>query len=130
MQRAHHVLAYSDVTGAVLSAAHDVHSTLGPGLLESTYRMCLSHLLVKKGHCVDEEVAMPIRFQDLEIGTSYRADLIVDGCVLVEVKAVEHLSSVHEAQVLTYLRHSGLKVGLLVNFNVIRLRTGIRRFVR
>ena len=99
-------------------------------MLERAYQVCLARQLELEGMVPRQEVAIPIRYQGVEIDTSYRADLVVDDCVLLELKAVERLLPIHSTQVLTYLRLSGLHVALLVNFNVTKLKFGIRRFVR
>jgi GxxExxY protein len=118
-----------DVTNQTLRAAIEVHRHLGPGLLESTYRQCLVHQMLLAGLHVRQEVAIPIVFKGEEIANAYRADLIVEDQVLIELKAVENILPIHVAQTLTYLRHSGLSVALLLNFNVPRFQQGIRRFV-
>jgi len=122
-------LVCSEVTERVLSAAFEVHRELGPGLLESTYRKCLEHQLRLNGLSVRCEVPIAIRYKGLAIEASYRADLVVDETVLVELKAVERLLSIHEVQALTYLKLSGLRVALLLNFNAVSLRNGLKRFV-
>ena len=121
---------HSDLTGRIISSALDVHKALGPGLLEGAYRACLAHRLRCAGLDVRQEVPIPFRFDGIELDVSYRADLIVENKVLIELKAVEQILSLHESQVLTYLKLSGLRVGLLMNFNVHRLRSGLHRFVR
>ena len=116
-------------TESVIGAAIRVHKTLGPGLLESAYQACLAHELALSGHQVDREVEIPIVYRGISITPGYRADLIVDGNVLVEVKAVERIHPIHEAQVLTYLRAGKLRTGLLLNFNVQVLKDGLRRIL-
>jgi GxxExxY protein len=115
-------------SGAVVDAAIAVHSTFGPGLLESTYVKCLAHELRKRGARVEEQVVLPIRYDGMEIGGAYRIDLLVNDEVVVEVKSVLQVHSVHQAQILSYLKLSGRRVGLLINFNVARLKDGIYRF--
>jgi GxxExxY protein len=117
------------VSGAILDAAIEVHSVLGPGLLESFYEAALAHELTLRGFTVETQVGLAGKYKDLELGRGYRIDLIVNGRVLVEVKACESLAPVHEAQVLTYLKLSGIRVGLLLNFNVALMKNGVRRFV-
>ena len=124
----HHVL--EGLTREILASAFEVHRVLGPGLLESTYRACLLREMADKGLQVREEVPITISYRGRELEAGYRADLIVDDSVLLELKAVERLLPVHEAQTLTYLKHAKLRVGLLLNFNVTRLTLGIRRFIR
>jgi GxxExxY protein len=101
---------------------------LGPGLLESTYRSCLQHRLTREGLQVDGEVPISIVFDGVTISGGYRADLVINDQVLVELKSVDRLLPIHISQTLTYLKHSNLQVGLLLNFNVQSLRNGIRRF--
>ena len=120
---------HSDLTSRILGCAFDTHRILGPGLLESTYRTCLAHELAACGLHVRQEVPIPITFRDLHLDASYRADLIVEDVVLIELKAIEKLLPVHHAQTLTYLRHSGLRVALLMNFNVPRLKLGLHRLI-
>ena len=122
--------AHASLTRAILGSAIRVHRELGPGLLESTYRTCLMKQLEADGVSAQQEVVIPIRYRGMDIDSVYRADVIVDGRVLLELKAVETLLPLHEAQTLTYLRHSNMPVGLLINFNVKRLMLGVRRFVR
>jgi len=117
------------LTGRIISAAIEVHRHLGPGLLESAYRTCLMDELAAAGMRVRHEVALPIIYKGRRIEGAYRADLVVDDAVLVELKAVEHILPIHESQTLTYLRLGHLPVGLLLNFNVARLKDGIHRFV-
>jgi GxxExxY protein len=116
-------------TKAVLDAAFTVHSNLGPGLLESVYETCLAYELRKKGYDVQTQITLPVMYEDIRIETGYRLDMLVDKHVVVEIKSVEQLLPVHHSQVLTYLKLSGYRLGLLVNFNVRHLRDGIQRFV-
>jgi GxxExxY protein len=120
-----------DVVGhQIVDAAIKVHRLLGPGLLESTYEHCLAHELHQRGLAVERQVALPIEFDGLQLDAGYRLDLLVARGVIIEVKAVEALSRLHEAQLLTYLKLSGFRLGYLMNFNSVRLRDGLRRFVR
>lgn len=121
---------HRELTHRVLACAYEVHRVLGPGLLENAYKTCLSRELLLSGLDHRAETAIPIGYKGVTVETGYRADLVVDGKVLIELKAVERLLAIHEAQVLTYLRLSGVRVGLLINFNVTSLKTGIRRFIR
>ena len=127
-QRDHYL--HSDLTNRILGSAISVHKALGPGLLEGTYRACLAHRLRQDGLSVNEEVPIPLTFEGIELDLCFRADLIVENSILLELKAVERVLALHESQVLTHLKLSGLRVGLLLNFNVHRLRSGIYRFVR
>lgn len=117
------------LTRRILAAAIEVHRELGPGLLESTYSACFLAQLKLAGLAVESEVHIPIRYKDLEIAIAYRADIIVESAVLIELKAVSEIDSSHVAQILTYLRHSALPVGLLINFNEPTLMRGVRRYV-
>ena len=116
-------------TYRILSCAYEVHSELGPGLLESAYRHCLMHQLKSAQMTPRSEVPIPLHFRGVEIDCGYRADIIVDDQVLLELKTVESLLPIHKAQIMTYLKLTGLRVGLLLNFNSIHLRYGFRRIV-
>jgi hypothetical protein len=113
----------------VVDAALTVHRVLGPGLLESVYSVCLAHELRKRGARVLREVALPIKYDDIILDAGLRLDMLVDDCLIVELKAVECLLPVHKAQVLTYLKLTGHRLGLLINFNTPLIRDGIRRVV-
>ena len=117
------------LTGRIIGAAIEVHHLIGPGLLESAYQKCLAWELHTLGSSVDRHVSLPLVYKDVTLDVGFRIDLIVDGQVIVEVKSVANLLPVHEAQLLTYLRLSGIRRGLLINFNVAVLKDGIRRFV-
>jgi GxxExxY protein len=117
----------NDLTERIIGAAIEVHRELGPGLLESTYKACLAHELRSQGLLVEAEKEMPVRYKNLVIEVGYRRDLLVEGKVIVELKAVDKVHPIHEAQLLTYLRLSQCKVGLLLNFNVKLLKDGITR---
>lgn len=106
-----------------------VHSLLGPGLLESAYQACLAHELRKRGHEVASQVGLPVVYDGEKIELGYRIDLIVESLVIVEVKCVEAIHPVHQAQLLSYMRLSNIRVGLLINFYVTHLRDGIKRMV-
>ncbi|MHB1224821.1 MAG: GxxExxY protein [Gemmatimonadaceae bacterium] len=114
------------VTGLIVDAAMKVHSALGPGLLESAYEACLAHELRRRELEVSTQVAMPIVYDGVALATAYRIDLLVEG-VVVEVKAVAKLMPIHVAQVLSYLRLGGRPVGLLLNFQVLHMRDGVKR---
>ncbi len=117
----------NQISYQIIGCAMKVHSTLGPGLLENSYEECLYYLLVKEGLAVKKQQALPLIFQEVKLEAGYRVDLLVENKVIVEVKAIEALNEVHLAQVLTYLRLSKCKLGLLMNFNVKNLQEGIRR---
>lgn len=114
---------------AVLDAAYRVHSVLGPGLLESVYEIALTHVLRKNNIVVDTQVLLPIMFEGEQLESGLRLDMCVQNCVIVELKAVETMNPVYEAQLMTYLRLSGIRLGFLINFNVPHLKDGIKRRV-
>ena len=119
----------NQLTEKIIGAAIEVHRNLGPGLLESTYETCLVYELGQLGLLVERQKALPVVYKDVKLEQGYRIDLLVEGVVIVELKVVEEINSVHEAQVLSYLKLSGCPAGLLLNFNVKLLKQGIRRFV-
>ena len=106
-----------------------VHRELGPGLLESTYEVCLAYELAKRGLAVERQKELPVKYRGVKLDCGYRIDLLVEDKVIVELKAVERLEPIHIAQVLSYLKLSGCNVGLLINFNVKLLKDGIRRLI-
>ena len=122
-------LLEEDLTNLIIGAAIEVHRELGPGLLESAYAACLCRELQLRGLEFEREKPMPVAYKGLHIDCGYRLDVLVDGRVILELKAVKELRPIHEAQLLTYLRLSGVRVGLLINFNVPVLRDGIKRRV-
>jgi GxxExxY protein len=113
----------------IVDAAFKVHTALGPGLLESVYEPCLAHELTKRGLSVERQVALPVIYDGLILDAGYRIDLLVQDAIVIEVKATESFSRLYEAQVLTYLKLSGHRLGYLINFNVPHLRDGLRRLV-
>ena len=117
------------VASAVVDSAIKVHRALGAGLLESAYEQCLAYELDKRGLTVRSQLPMPLVYEGLEIGSGYRIDLLVENTVIVEIKAIDALLRVHEAQVLTYLKLSSCRIGFLMNFNVPLMKQGIRRFI-
>ncbi len=123
-------LSNDDLTGKIIGAAIEVHRCLGPGLLESAYESCLEYELKSTGLRVRRQVPLPVVYKGLTLEQGFRIDLLVQDSIVVELKAVECLLPVHEAQVISYLRFSGCKVGLLLNFNVLALKHGgIRRLI-
>ena len=118
-----------DCSGVVIDAAIKVHSALGPGLLEGAYEACLCHELRKRGLHVEHQLTLPVVYDGISIDLGFRIDVRVNRFVVVELKAVKKLLPIHDAQLLSYLKLSGHKVGLLMNFNVWRLKDGIRRLV-
>ncbi|HYD50763.1 MAG TPA: GxxExxY protein [Terriglobales bacterium] len=115
------------VATAVVNAAYSVHRRLGPGLLESVYEICLAHELRKSGLGVRSQVAVPVMYDGLQLDAGFRIDLLVGESVIVELKAIERLMPVHTAQVLTYLKLTGYRLGFLINFNVELIKQGIKR---
>ena len=121
--------AFDDGSAPIVDSAIRVHSKLGPGLLESAYEACLAHELRRRGHEVITQVPIPVVYEGVRLDVGYRADLVVDNRILVEVKAVTKLIPVHDAQIISNLKLSGYRVGLLINFHTRRLKDGISRFV-
>src|SRR5882672_5788041 len=119
----------NEVSGHVVDAAIKVHSALGPGLLENVYEACLVHELNTRGLRTASQLPLPVNYRDVRIDLGFRVDILVENLVVVEIKAVDALTPVHQAQLLTFLKLSGKNVGLLMNFNVVHLRDGIRRMV-
>ena len=119
----------NDITGQIIDSAMKIHTALGCGLLESVYETCLAHELVKRGFAVRKQVTLPIRYDGITLDAGYRLDLLVAERVVVEVKAVEKMLPLYAAQLLTYLKLGGYKVGLLLNFNTVHLQNGIKRVV-
>jgi len=117
------------LTEEIIGAAMEVHSFLGPGLLESAYENCLKFELGKRGLKVVSQLALPIQYKEIKIDAGYRIDLLVEDEVIVELKAVDSIQPIHKAQLLSYLKMSNLRIGLLLNFNVERLKQGITRMV-
>lgn len=118
------------VASQIVDSAFAVHTTLGPGLLESVYEQCLSYELAARGLPVRRQVQQPIVYKTVQIDAGFRLDIVVSESVIVEVKAVEKLLPVHSAQLLTYLKLSGFRLGFLINFNVPLVKDGIRRIIR
>jgi GxxExxY protein len=118
-----------EVSHAIITAAMRVHTELGPGLLESTYTACLQHELKKAGLKSDAQVGLPVIYDGVNPELGYRIDLLVENLVIVELKSVDGISPVHQAQIISYLKLSGHSRGLLINFNVVHQKDGIRRFV-
>jgi len=117
------------VGSAVLNAAFAVHKALGPGLLESVYEACLAEELQQAGLAVERQAGIPITYGKVRMDVGYRLDLLVERAVVVEIKSIDALASIHTAQVLTYLRFSGVRLGYLINFNTVMLKNGLRRLV-
>ncbi len=118
----------NDISGKIIGCAIEVHKALGPGLLESAYEECLFYELMEAGLKVERQKPLPVVYKEVKLEAGYRVDLLVEDKVVVELKSVEALNDVHTAQVLTYLKLSGCKLGLLMNFNVVKLVNGIKRY--
>lgn len=119
----------NQLTDAIIGAAMEVHRVLGPGLLESTYEMCLCRELSIRGIPFERQVPIPVEYKGVKLDCGYRADIVVDGAILVEIKAIDSLLPIHDAQLLSYLKLGRWKIGLLINFNVELLKHGLRRRV-
>jgi len=119
----------NELSNKIIGAAIDVHKALGPGLLESAYKECLYYKLTQSGLNVQKEKPMPLIFEEVKLDCGYRIDLMVENKVVIEIKSVDALNDIHLAQTLTYLKLGNLKLGLLINFNVVTLKQGIKRVV-
>ena len=117
----------NEISGIVIDAALEVHTALGPGLLESTYEACLKYELASRNIKTISQLELPVSYKNNTIESGYRIDLLVEDQLIVELKAIDKILPIHEAQLLSYLKMSNLKVGLLLNFNVTRLKNGIKR---
>lgn len=129
MPEAESEMEINEITGEIVRASMRVHTALGPGLLEGTYRVCVRYELENRGLKVEQERVLPVMYRDVEIQTGYRVDLLVENAVIVELKSVARLLPLHQAQLLGYLKLSQRRVGLLINFNVVHLRQGIKRMI-
>lgn len=119
----------NQLTYEIIGAAYKVHSELGPGLLESAYEVCLEYELLKKGFKVERQKPLPVVYENVKLEAGYRIDLLVEDAVIVELKAVEEIAPIHQAQIMTYLKLSERKLGLLMNFNVADMKKGIKRII-
>jgi GxxExxY protein len=124
-----HTMTANDVSHAIIKTALKVHSALGPGLLESAYEACLAHELKLAGFKVETQLGLPVIYEGIKLDVGYRIDMLVNDLVIVELKSVEEISRIHIAQVLSYLKLSKKKLGLIINFNVLHLKDGIKRLV-
>lgn len=120
---------YDGLTREIIGAAIEVHKALGPGLLETAYEACLIYELKQRGMGVEWQKGLPVEYKEVKLDCGYRVDLIVEKSIILEIKSVAELAKVHEAQLLTYLKLTGCNVGLLINFNVWKLKQGIRRII-
>ena len=122
-------MATNEITGTIIDVCIDIHRKLGPGLLESVYQVVLAHELRKRGLAVETEVGVPVEWDGVKLDLGFRADLIVEGQVIIELKSVKKTTPVHRKQVLTYLKVTGLSVGLLLNFGEALMKDGVYRLV-
>jgi GxxExxY protein len=120
-------MSENEISKIIVEAAFELHTKIGPGLLEKVYTECLAHLLIKKGMMLEKEKSIPFIFDGIQFDTAFRLDLIVQNKVIVEVKSVSEIADVHMAQLITYLKITNLKLGLIINFNVPLIKNGIRR---
>ncbi len=118
----------NQITETIIGCAIEVHKTLGPGLLESAYEECLDFEIRKAGLRTQRQVAVPVVYKDVKLECGYRIDILVENCVVVELKTVDAFALVHEAQILTYMKFANKTLGLLINFNVTLLKNGIKRY--
>ncbi len=119
----------NEISKTVYDCSLSVHKELGPGLLESAYEECLNYLLLKKGLMLERQKPLPVVFEEVKLEAGYRVDLLIEKKFIVEIKSVETLNDIHMAQILTYLKLSNCKLGLLINFNTVLLKDGVRRVI-
>ena len=119
----------NEITQKIIGCAIEVHRNLGPGLLESAYEECMAYELEKAGLKTKRQVPTPVVYKDVKLDCGYRIDMLIENLVVIEIKVVDEINPVHEAQILTYLKFSKMNIGLLINFNVTALKNGIRRFI-
>ncbi len=122
-------MKFDELSNRVIGCAIEVHRELGPGLLESTYEQCLAHELKLNGITFQLQHPQPVQYKGIRIDCGYRLDILVENDLVIELKSVEEIKGIHEAQLLTYMKLSGAKIGLLMNFNATKLKDGIKRFV-
>ena len=122
-------MEFDKLSNKIIGCAIEVHKALGPGLLESAYEECLAYELMQNGLKIERQKAVPVIFKEVKLDCGYRIDILVEDKIILELKSVDALAIIHEAQILTYLKFAEKKIGLLINFNVTRLKNGIKRFV-
>ena len=122
-------MEFDELSQRVIGCAIEVHRHLGPGLLESTYEQCLAHELNRHGIAFELQCPQPVQYKDVRLDCGYRIDILVEHELILELKSVEEVKGIHEAQLLTYMKLAGVKMGLLINFNVTKRKDGIKRFV-
>jgi GxxExxY protein len=118
----------NEITRKIIGCAIEVHKNLGPGLLESAYEECLAYELVKTGLTIKRQQPTPVVYKDIKLECGYRIDILVDNLVVLELKSIDEFNPVHEAQMLTYMKFANKSIGLLINFNVVLLTSGIKRY--
>jgi len=123
------IMEINQITEKIIGSAIEVHKQLGPGLLESAYEECLFYELINSGLNVKKQLALPLVYKEIKLDTGYRIDLMVENQIIVEIKSVDAIAEIHKAQLMTYMKLSNVKVGLLINFNVTRLKDGIVRWI-
>lgn len=119
----------NELSNKIIGCVYKVHSELGPGLLESTYEVCLEYELLKAGLAVEQQKPLPVTYDNIRLEAGYRIDLLVNSQIILELKSVDEIAPIHKAQLMTYLKLTGLKLGLLINFNVLQMKTGIKRII-
>lgn len=122
-------MKYEELTKTIIGAAREVHKNLGPGILESAYEECLAYELKQNGLNIERQKSIPIHYKTIILDCGYRIDLLVENKIVVELKSVEEINLIHEAQILTYMKFAQKNVGLLINFNVTILKNGLKRYV-
>ena len=122
-------MEFDDLSHRVIGCAIEVHRALGPGLLESTYEQCLAHELRLNGISFQLQHPQPVEYRGIRLDCGYRIDILIEDELIIELKSVEEIKGIHEAQLLTYMKLAGIKTGLLINFNVVKLKDGIKRYV-
>jgi GxxExxY protein len=118
----------NDITREIIGCAIEVHKSLGPGLLESAYEECLAFEMTKKGLSIKRQQPTPVIYKEIKLECGYRIDILVENCIVIELKVVDAIIPIHEAQILTYMKFAKMKIGLLINFNVTVLKNGIKRY--
>ena len=122
-------MEFDDLSNRVIGCAIEVHRELGPGLLESSYEQCLAHELKLNGISFQLQHPQPVEYKGIRLDCGYRIDMLIEDELIIELKAVEEIKGIHEAQLLTYMKLAGIKIGLLINYNVTKLKNGIKRYV-
>ncbi|MEI6457123.1 MAG: GxxExxY protein [bacterium] len=122
-------MEFESVSNGIISAAIEVHRSLGPGMLESAYEECMVYELLSRGLIIERQKPVPVIYKEIKLDCGYRLDLLVNKSVIIELKSIDAIAPVHVAQILTYMRFSGIKTGLLINFNVTLLKNGLKRYV-